>query len=195
MHHWCGHTLRSEKYEELAWFFEGFSEYMANMVLVRQALIPADDFLKLAAIHLAQYEYFFASPLFSNVTLRAAGTRKTSYRFGVYSGGWAVAFVMDQELRKQGKTLEDFLRALLARADRKKLTIESFLETLADVGGLGLMQKIHDGISKREAMPVDDYLAPIGIGAVGQSYAAEKFLYRLPAETARDARRKSWAGF
>lgn len=194
MHHWLGHTLKPVNGEETAWLTEGFSEYFANLALARTGIVPPEDFLQLVSVRLAQYEYFFASPLFSKVTLRDAGTRKSSYRFGVYSGGWAIAFVADQELRASGKTLEDVIRTLLARPDHN-LTFEGFLAALKEVGGDALAQKITHALTTRDALDVDAYLAAVGIGASGQTYAAEKFIYRDKPNPAADRKRRAWAGF
>jgi predicted metalloprotease with PDZ domain len=194
-HHWCGHTLRPAKEEETAWFFEGFTEYFANLALVRQGVVPPEEFLQRVGIRLAQYEYFLASPLFSKVTLRDAGTKKGSYRFGVYSGGWAVAFVIDQELRKTNKSIEDLMRKLLSRPDRTHISLDIILRTLTEIGGSGLTEQVETALTTRESLDVDGYLLGLGIGAVGQTYAGEKFIYLLPPDSSRDRRRRVWAGF
>ena len=112
-HSWNGHAIKGEDYESSQWFSEGFTEYYANLALVRQRLIDDELFIKKMEHNLGLYFYFNASPAFDGASLKEAGTKKTRYRLGVYDGGWAAAFCRrDYQRRTKGEKSGRLMRLM-----------------------------------------------------------------------------------
>src|SRR5262249_1978261 len=142
-HFWCGQQISGAQSDQSQWFQEGFTEYYANLALIRGHMISEDLFVKKMENMLGKYLYFRAVPQFANVWIRDSGTRKTTYRFGVYNGGWAVAFGLEMTIRKATggrKTLDDFMRAMFDRfgSTHQKFSYEEMIATASEVAGTDL---------------------------------------------------------
>jgi hypothetical protein len=120
-HFWNGQRIRgAEPRTGWRWLAEGFTEYYANVTLAREGLIPADMFLKKAERHLGNYLYFATAPQRPRMSLVEAGTNTTTNRFGVYDGGWSVAFCLDGLIRALRRSR--VARRLHARSGRGRRT-------------------------------------------------------------------------
>ena len=203
-HYWCGRQIHADTGSDgrdtrLEWFTEGFTEYHANMALIRSHQTSVADFLQKVATNVGQYQYFLVSGLFNGVTIEKAGARKGSYRFGVYSSGWVMAFVLDQELRAAThgkKNLETLMRALLLRTSSQPLTLDILLDTVESIGGKPLRNLLAHAIDSRDSVQPERYLEALGLHTVGQSYQAEFYLHLNPtASPAQTQLRRTWAGF
>lgn len=198
-HHWCGGLIKADEHAAMEWFTEGFTEYFANLALMRSHEISADDFLQKMAVNIGQYEYFLDSSLFNDVTIEKAGLHKGRNRFGVYAGGWVMAFILDQEIRNASggrRSLEEVMRALLAQTKDAKLTPAMLFATVQSVGGQHASELLQRGIGTRESLHPGSYLPPLGLKVDGQSYQAE-FYVRIDrsADNKSRQRRQAWAGF
>lgn len=199
-HHWNGRLLRAaEEDGDLEWFTEGVTEYFANLALIRTKEISEDDFLHKVAANVGQYEYFLASGLFNDATILAAGKKKGRYRFGVYAGGWMMAFVMDQEIRERsgGKhSLVDLLRLLLASRNSGALTVPVILDAVQELAGPETRSLLNKAISTRESVHPENYLSSLGLDIAGQSYQDEYYIHKSESASADQiARRLAWCGF
>ncbi|HUK87968.1 MAG TPA: M1 family aminopeptidase [Terriglobales bacterium] len=196
-HHWCGGLIKTEDHGEMEWFTEGFTEYFANLALIRSHEISTADFLQKVAINIGQYEYFLNSSLFRDVTIEKAGQQKGRNRFGVYASGWVMAFVLDQEIRKKSggaKSLEDVMREALKRS-HQSLTPTALLEIVAQVGAPEIAELIHRGISTRESIQPESYLPALGLTIIGQDYQGEYYVHLDNSNAGNRKRRSAWAGF
>lgn len=198
-HFWCGGLIHARDHAEMEWFTEGFTEYFANLALMRSGQVTATEFLQKVAINVGQYEYFLSSGLFRDVTIATAGADKGANRFGIYGAGWAMAFVLDQDIRAASggqRSLESFMRALLERDPAEPLTTAMLLETVAGIGGEDASRRLHAAITTREPVDLADYFARLGLKIAGQDYAGEYYLH-VDTAAGQDAvqRRKAWAGF
>lgn len=192
-HSWNGHAIRAEDYESTQWFSEGFTEYFANIALVRSGLITEDEFLEKASRNLSLYLFFRWSPAFSAASLREAGARKGLYRLGVYNGGWAVAFCLDAILLEQSRgrrSLEDVMREMHARygLTGTKYSYAGLVDAVGVVGGRDMAPFFERYVSGREVLPVQECLARLGLKGYGEDYSAEYYVYRDASAGARALR-------
>jgi predicted metalloprotease with PDZ domain len=182
-HAWNGHAIRAEDYASTQWFSEGFTEYFANLALVRTGLVTEDEFLEKASRNLSLYLFFRWSPAFSAASLKEAGARKGFYRLGVYNGGWAVAFCLDTALVEEShgrRSLADVMRVMY---DRYGLTATNYpyaglVDAVASVSGRDMAPFFDRYVSGREVLPVQECLARLGLKGYGEDYSAELYVYR-----------------
>jgi hypothetical protein len=74
-HFWCGHMVHGVG-TELEWLQEGFTEYYANIGLVRAGAFSPADFLDHVEHNLGHYVYFMTSPLSATCRSYAPGRRR-----------------------------------------------------------------------------------------------------------------------
>jgi predicted metalloprotease with PDZ domain len=166
---------------------------------MRTGQISREDFLHKVAANIGQYEYFLASGLFNGVPIRKAGEKKGRNRFGVYASGWVIAFVLDQEIRRntrERKSLIDLMRRLLEDPDKGNLTMTIVLKAVQEIGGPETRALIEKGISERVSLDPERYLADMGFDVAGQSYQDEFYVHvNATASTEQKRLRLGWAGF
>ena len=194
-HYWIGGLLRTAK--GMDWFDEGFTDYYANLALVRGGALTPQQFVLKMERHLAAYSYFMSSPLYSGVAIQDAGQRKGSFRFGVYDGGWTVAWALDLKIRQathNHKSLDDVMRLVFDEFRRSDapISLAGIRSAASSVLGTGADDFFAHFVVTRNEINVADLLDSLEIDYVGQSYAGELYL-RLKARPSQ--LRRSWAGF
>ena len=193
-HYWIGGLITVG--DDMEWFDEGFTEYYANLSLVRSGGITPDEFVQKMERHLGAYSYFMSSPLFSGVSIQGAGKRKGSYRFGIYDAGWTIAWVLDLKIRESShnrSSLDAVMTSIFLQATqtRAPLTPQQFVTALATFLGPGGDTFVQQFIATRNPIDFGPILNELGLEAVGQSYAGELYIrVRQKSEL-----RFSWAGF
>jgi predicted metalloprotease with PDZ domain len=180
-HAWNGHAIKGEDYESSQWFSEGFTEYYANLALVRQRLIDDELFIKKMEHILGLYLYFNASPAFDGASLKQAGTKKTRYRLGVYDGGWAAAFCLDVIIRdetKGKKSLDDLMRLMYERfgLTSKKYLYVDLIAAASEIAGRDMSEFFKKYIEGKEQLPVLDCLKRSGFEGYTQFYDGEIYI-------------------
>lgn len=189
-HFWNGQRIRGAE-PRTGWRFlaEGFTEYYANVTLAREGLITPELFLKKAERHLGNYLYFATAPQRPRMSLVDAGTNTTANRFGVYDGGWTLAFCLDGLVRERSNgraSLDDLMRELWLRARSAEAGYSiPDLDVIADRlagGSLGGFVTTYAGTTT--LLPVRDCLARAGLAGAFKGYAAEVFLFADPEATA-----------
>lgn len=178
-HMWNGHLLKGDTYEDMQWFSEGFTEYFANMAVVRTGAVAFNDFLRKVEKHSENYLYWRASAAFQNGSLRVAGKQKSIDRFAVYDGGWCLALWLDLNLLKATnlKTgLEPFMAELFTTSGKGTLSVSQFVNVVRSHLGPKMAADCSDYIEGKTAIPVETTLALLGIGGTFQDYAGEVYL-------------------
>ncbi len=182
-HFWCGQQISGENYNESQWFQEGFTEYYANLALMRENILPERFFIWKAENTLGKYIYFRTAPQFANVSIKNAGERKTTYRFGVYDSGWAVAFVLDITIREKSagkRSLDDFMRLMYQKygLTKTKYKYADVVVTASEIAGVDMSDFFKRYVEGTEVMPIAETLRKVGYGSASQEYANELYIYR-----------------
>ncbi|GAB4236763.1 MAG: hypothetical protein Tsb0034_11590 [Ekhidna sp.] len=139
-HMWNGtNFLVGKNVNDTYWFSEGFTEYYANLALVRTGIISEADFLKKLAFQFGRY---FTSSFLreSRSDFITAGQKKFKNWELIYGGGASLAFMLDVSIRQSTdgtKTLDDFMKLLYQRFGKTNLqyTNEDLIITLNDLTG------------------------------------------------------------
>jgi predicted metalloprotease with PDZ domain len=195
MHFWNGQRIHgAPPRSSWRWVAEGFTEYYANITLVREGVISPELFFKKAERHVGNYLYFATAPALQRMSLVEAGTNTSANRFGVYDGGWVAALCLDgliREASRDRRSLDNFMHELWLRFGPGKpgYTTASLDSTANDVAGQNLSGVLRRYAESREPIPVASCLARFGIDAATKGYAAEAFLFPTPAF---GERRRSW---
>jgi predicted metalloprotease with PDZ domain len=195
-HHWNGQAIRGVERDPRQYFNEGFTEYYANRTIVRTGLITPDLFLRKIETHLALYVYFRTSSAFSQISLQQAGSDKARYRFGVYQGGWTLAFCLDGAIREQThdrKNLDDFMQRmydLFGLADQPYRT-EDIARVVSEVTGSDFSEYFRTYVSGTAMLPVRDCLHRMGFEGFGKPYAAEFYVFPSTIGTSAEAGRRA----
>ncbi len=117
-HYWNGtYFLVGENVQENNWFSEGFTEYYANLALIRAGIVSEEEYLDKLAY---QFARFYSSQAFVNqkVDLVKAGYEKGKNWHLIYGGGASIAFILDVEIRHRSnntRSLDDFMRIMYQR--------------------------------------------------------------------------------
>ena len=176
---------QTENYTRLLWFFEGFTSYYDDLMLLRCGLIDATRYLRLLAKTLnavaatpgravqsvaeasfdAWVKYYRADENTPNATVN------------YYLKGSLVALTIDLTLRQQGASLDELMRGLWQRcagppsADglaegnpgHRPLTEHDIAEVLAQVAGRRMDDLLHDWVHGTDELPLADLLQAIGV--------------------------------
>lgn len=193
LHFWIGQRIRGEDYGTSQWLGEGFTEYLANLTLVREGIVDEPTFRRKAEKHVGNYLYYQWSSAFEAPILEA-GRQKGYNRFGVYDGGWVVALCLDARLRERSegaRSFEDLLGALWARFGRTGTPYrhDDVVATASDVAGEDLTGFFAEHVEARETLPVEECLRTVGYTLYAKPYAGEAYL--APADSAALA---TWIG-
>jgi predicted metalloprotease with PDZ domain len=185
-HHWCGGQINGEIYGESQWFQEGFTEYYANLAMMREKIMPERFFIWKAENILGKYIYFRSAPQFAEVSIKNAGDKKTTYRFGVYDGGWAVAFALDMTIREKTagrKSLDDFMRRMFQKfgLTKTKYKYADLVSTASEVAESDLADFFKRYVEGTEVLPIAALLEKVGYGMEVQEYANEMYIFPLKA--------------
>jgi predicted metalloprotease with PDZ domain len=117
-HYWNGFRITGglENYQSTQWFSEGFTEYYANLALVRAGIIDLQEWLSLVQLHASVYRLFKrGAPYDADLTLPDAGKQKAKNTVALYDGGAYIAFALDAIIRnatKNERSLDDVMRYL-----------------------------------------------------------------------------------
>ncbi len=187
-HSWNSHAIKGEDYASSQWFTEGFTEYYANLALVRQRLIDDELFIKKMENNLGLYFYFNASPAFDGASLKEAGANKGRYRLGVYDGGWSAAFCLDVIIRdetKGKKNLDDMMRLMYERfgLTLKKFRYDDLIAAASEIAGRDMNDFFKKYIEGKQQLPVLDCLKRSGFEGYTQFYDGEIYIKKSPGAT------------
>jgi predicted metalloprotease with PDZ domain len=182
-HTWNGHAIQAEDYASTQWFSEGFTDYFATQALLEGRLITPDLFREKMEKILGLYFYFRVAPAFEGISLRQAGEKKGLHRLGVYDGGWAVAFCLDQLIRERTRgtrSLATFMNLMYERfgLTGRKYSFDDLVAVASETGGTDLRDFFARYVSGTEMLPVKESLALAGYRAYTQYYDGE--LYIVP---------------
>jgi predicted metalloprotease with PDZ domain len=160
-----------ENYTELLWFFEGFTSYYDDLLLLRAGLIDEARYLKLVAKTInnvlavpgrkaqsvaqasfdAWVKYYRSDENTPNATV--------SY----YTKGSLVALALDLTLRSRQGSLDDVMRMLWSRSEGGPIVEADVLQALHDVGGRSLADELRAWVHGTDDLPLQALLEAFGV--------------------------------
>ncbi|MCD2511233.1 M61 family metallopeptidase [Comamonas endophytica] len=161
-----------ENYTELLWFFEGFTSYYDDLLLLRAGLIDEARYLKLLAKTVNQV---LQTPgrLVQSVAQSSFDAWVKYYRqdentanatVSYYTKGALVALSLDLSLRRTGaSTLDAVMRALWQRCSGGPMSEADVLAVLQQLAGRSHADELSKWVHGTEELPLEELLAAHGV--------------------------------
>lgn len=161
-----------ENYTRLLWFFEGFTSYYDDLMLLRAGLVDPARYLKLitrtvngVAATPGRHVQSVAEASFDAwVKYYRSDENTPNATVSYYTKGALVALLLDLHLRSAGHgTLDDLMRALWKAAPGGAVTEDLIFDTVAAQGGAALRDQLHQWVHGRGDLPLEPALAAAGV--------------------------------
>jgi len=166
------YDLARENYTELLWFFEGFTSYYDDLLLLRSGLIDAPRYLKLVGRAMSgvrqspgQHVQSVAEASYDAwIKYYRSDENTPNSTISYYTKGSLVALRLDLALRATGKaTLDDVMHALWREAPGGAVTEALILATVTRLGGKAVAAELRRWVHERGALDVLPALARVGV--------------------------------
>ncbi len=161
-----------ENYTQLLWFFEGFTSYYDDLLLLRAHRIDTPTYLKLLAKTINQLAQTPGRTL-QSVAQASFDAWTRFYRpdentpnatVSYYAKGALVALCLDLSLRTEGhSTLDAVMRALWTRCQGGPMAEHDLQEVLAELGARSYASEISRWVHGTDELPVERLLEQHGI--------------------------------
>jgi predicted metalloprotease with PDZ domain len=157
-----------ENYTELLWFFEGFTSYYDDLLLLRAGLIDETRYLKLLAKNVGSV---LATPgrKVQSVAQASFDAWVKYYRsdentpnatISYYAKGSLVALALDLTLRAEGEgSLDEVMRLLWERSAGGPIDEADIAEALEQIGGRSLEPELRAWVHGTDEIPLQELLA------------------------------------
>lgn len=161
-----------ENYTELLWFFEGFTSYYDDLLLLRSGLIDEARYLKLLGKTLTgvlgmpgRKVQSVAQASFDAWVKYYRGDENTpNATISYYTKGSLVALAIDLTLRIEGKgSLDDVMRLLWERSSGGPISEADIASALAQVGGRSYAKELTAWVHGTDDAPWRALLAKFGV--------------------------------
>ncbi|MFG6414743.1 M61 family metallopeptidase [Roseateles sp. DC23W] len=160
-----------ENYTELLWFFEGFTSYYDELVLLRAGLVDAPRYLKLLA---ASVNSVLAAPGRCVQPLSAASFEAWTKYYrpdenspnttsNYYAQGALVALCLDLSLRTRGAGLDALMRQLWHRSEGGPVSEADILAGVRGLAGDEVAAQLHAWVHGTHELPLRELLAAHGV--------------------------------
>jgi predicted metalloprotease with PDZ domain len=161
-----------ENYTELLWFFEGFTSYYDDLLLLRAGLIDNTHYLKLLSKSVNQIVQTPGAKVQS--TAQASFDAWVKYyrqdentpnaTVSYYTKGALVGLCLDLSLRHHNRTcLDTVMRALWQRCAGGPMTEDDVLTVVTDLAGPALAKKLTHWVHGTDDLPLKQLLQHHGI--------------------------------
>jgi predicted metalloprotease with PDZ domain len=161
-----------ENYTQLLWFFEGFTSYYDDLLLVRAGLVDAAGYLKLLAKTINQVlqtpgrlQQSVAQASFDAwVKYYRQDENTPNVTVSYYTKGALVALCLDLSLRREGHTtLDAVMRALWQRCQGGPMQESDVLAVLQELSGRSYASEIKVWVHSMDELPLGELLAAHGV--------------------------------
>ncbi|WP_343627156.1 M61 family metallopeptidase [Roseateles puraquae] len=160
-----------ENYTELLWFFEGFTSYYDELMLLRAGLVDAPRYLKLLA---ASVNGVLASPGRRVQPLAQASFEAWTKYYrpdenspnatsNYYAQGALVALCLDLSLREQGASLDQLMARLWQTTAGGPVSEADILSAVRALGGDPVAAALHTWVHGTDELPVRELLTSAGV--------------------------------
>ena len=152
-----------ENYTELLWFFEGFTSYYDDLLLLRSKLIDAPRYLKLLATTITgvqgspgrAVQSVAASSFDAWVKYYRADENTPNATISYYAKGALVALAFDLTLRVEGSgSLDDAMRLLWQKSAGGPIDEADIAAALESVGGRSFEREIASWVHGTDELPL-----------------------------------------
>jgi predicted metalloprotease with PDZ domain len=177
-HYWNGIRISGgiENYSTTQWFAEGFTEYYANLALLRAGIVDDRLWLDKMEKHGSMYLLFKrGAPYPSDLTLADAGKDKWKNTPVIYDGGALIAFCLDTLIRKESDN-HHTLGEVLKRMDEEFGSTQKPFST-ADIAvvtkastGVDVTNFIDSYVVGKKTVNVEEYFSWAGLNASTNQY-------------------------
>lgn len=161
-----------ENYTELLWFFEGFTSYYDDLLLLRAGLIDEARYLKLLAKTVnqvlqtpgRQVQSVAQSSFDAWVKYYRQDENTANATVSYYTKGALVALCLDLSLRREGaSTLDAVMRALWQRCSGGPMTEADVLAVLQQLTGRSYADELAQWVHGTAELPLGELLAAHGV--------------------------------
>ncbi len=163
---------QNENYTRLLWFFEGFTSYYDDLMLLRCGLIDAPRYLNLlaktvnavAATPGRAVQSVAASSFDAWVKYYRTDENTPNATVSYYLKGSLVALAFDLTLRQRGGSLDEVMRGLWQRSGGGgPITEADIAAVLSQVAGRPLADELQDWVHGTDELPLADLLQAAGV--------------------------------
>ena len=161
-----------ENYTELLWFFEGFTSYYDDLLLLRGGLIDEARYLKLLGKTLTgvlgmpgrKVQSVAQASFDAWVKYYRSDENTPNATISYYTKGSLVALAIDLTLRAEGKgTLDDVMRLLWEGSNGGPISEADIAAALAQVGGRSYAKELKAWVHGTDDLPWRALLAKFGV--------------------------------
>jgi predicted metalloprotease with PDZ domain len=161
-----------ENYTELLWFFEGFTSYYDDLLVLRSGLVDAPRYLKLLAKTMSTVaatpgrtvQSVAASSFDAWVKYYRADENTPNATVSYYAKGSLVALAFDLTLRSEGRgSLDDVMRRLWTESRGGPIEEADIAAALESVGGRSYGKEIAAWVHGTDELPLESLLARFGV--------------------------------
>ena len=161
-----------ENYTELLWFFEGFTSYYDDLLVLRSGLVDAPRYLKLVAKTMSTVaatpgravQSVAASSFDAWVKYYRADENTPNATVSYYAKGSLVALAFDLTLRSEGRgSLDEVMRSLWTQSGGGPIEEADIASALESVGGRSYATEIAAWVHGTGELPLEALLARFGI--------------------------------
>lgn len=166
------YDLTRENHTELLWFFEGFTSYYDDLILLRAGLIDAPRYLKLLAKTVNQvlgtpgrHVQSLAEASFDAwIKYYRPDENTANATVSYYTKGSLVALALDLRLRREGRgTLDAVMRRLWQRSGGGPVTMVDVQDALSFVGKRSYADELDAWVHGTADLPLPELLAEVGV--------------------------------
>jgi predicted metalloprotease with PDZ domain len=165
------YDLQQENYTELLWFFEGFTSYFDDLLLVRSGLLDAAGYLKRLAKTIAlvaqtpgrKVQSVAQSSFDAWVKYYRQDENTPNATVSYYTKGSLVALCLDLALRAEGGTLEAVMRGLWKRCAAGPMCEADLLAELQAQTGRSWDEEIRAWVHTTADLPLARLLRGQGV--------------------------------
>jgi predicted metalloprotease with PDZ domain len=167
----------AENYTELLWFFEGFTSYYDDLLLVRSGLIDEARYLKLVAKTITgvlglpgrKLQSVAQSSFDAWVKYYRSDENTPNATISYYTKGSLVALALDLTLRSERGSLDEVMRALWARSGGGPIAESDIREALHEVGGRSFDEELQAFVHGTDDLPLQGLLERAGVAWQAQA--------------------------
>jgi predicted metalloprotease with PDZ domain len=168
----ASYDYTQENYTELLWFFEGFTSYYDDLLLLRAGLIDEARYLKLLGKTLTgvlglpgRKVQSVAQASFDAWVKYYRGDENTpNATISYYTKGSLVALALDLSLRQEGQgSLDEVMRLLWERSEGGPISEADIAAALAQVGGRSYAKELKEWVHGTDDLPWHSLLAKAGV--------------------------------